>query len=296
MIYYFILAFVAIIIFIFRKGIVRITRTLIGVMSFFMGRRARSTLSIFKIIKPPLIEVQTYEEVISKIKGSKKIMNIHDILPMVETGDIFTFIGRTEKSYQIAIKWITASPVSHIGIVYKNDEGIYLIEADRVGFQKVDLHEIIHKYSRRFPLMIFRKLEYERDDIFHKKFEEFIQDYKNTPYTPMKSAEGKIELIKSALDIRIPLFKHDIFHNLEDVNTLFCSELVAVAYNKLGLLDLDDFLPSNEFTPADFSKINEHVQWGPERERLANLNMGKLGSEYFVHPEIGKNCELTIQS
>ena len=38
--------------------------------------------------------------------------------------------------------------------------------------------------------------------------------------------------------------------NAEDLSSLFCSELVAEAYQRLGLLG--DFLPSSEYTPADF--------------------------------------------
>jgi hypothetical protein len=214
---------------------------------------------------------------------------------MIETGDIFTFVGAIEKSYQMAIKWFTASPVSHVGICYKNNDGqVFLMEASRVGFINTDLHEIIHKYSKKYPLMIYRKLEVERTKQFYKNFENFVETHKDKEYTPIKTKEGLLELIKSAVDIRVPLYKKDIFHNKEDVSTLFCSELVAVAFNAMGILELDDYIPSNEYTPADFSNINEHIQWGPERERLKNLkNNASLVDEVFVHPEKGKDCILS---
>lgn len=296
-IYFFSILLIIIVVY-FRSLLKRIARTLIGVVSFFMGRKARSTMKIFWFLKPPLIEIQTYEEIIDKIKGSKRILNIHDVLPMVETGDIFTFVGRIQKPYQMAIKWFTASPVSHVGICYKDDdEQLFLIEADHIGFNKVDLHRIIHKYSRRFPLMIYRKLEVERNEKFHQNFKEFMEEYKDTPYTPMKTKEGLIELIKSAVDIRIPLFKTDIFHNKEERNSLFCSELVAIAFSYLGLLEIDEYIPSNEYTPADFSKINENIQWGPERERLKNLmNGAKLAEELFVHPEEDEDEKLNLNT
>jgi len=40
----------------------------------------------------------------------------------------------------------------------------------------------------------------------------------------------------------------------EDLSSVFCSELVAEAYQAMGLLDeYPDGLPSNEYTPIDFS-------------------------------------------
>jgi hypothetical protein len=273
---------------IFRKEFVQLVRTTLGVLSFFMGSKARHTMKLFFFIKPPLLEVETYEEVISKFRGNRQIMNIHDVLPLVETGDLFTFIGKVEKSYQMAIKWFTASPVSHVGICYKPDDGPpQFIEATRHGFESFDLHDRIHYFAGRYPLIIFRKLHAPRDDEFHTNFEKFIDENKEKEYTPMKTASGLIELMKSAMDLRVPILKYDIFHNKQDLSTLFCSELVAEAYSHVGILDLDDYIPSNEYTPADFSRINENWQWGPERERLDNLNKGAyLGDEIFVHPEV----------
>lgn len=274
---------------IFRKEFTQLIRTLIGTLAFFMGSKARLTMKFFFFMKPPLLEVETYEEVITKFKGDRKIVNIHDVLPMVESGDIFTFIGKVNKSYQMAIKWFTASPVSHVAICYKpaGDEEPKIIEATRRGFEMFDLHERIHYFSGKFPLMIYRKLQISRDETFHRNFEMFIEEHREKEYTPMKSASGLLELMKSAIDLRVPLFKFDLFHNKEDLATLFCSELVAEAYGHLGILELDDYIPSNEYTPADFSRINETWQWGPERERLEHLGGdAMLDKEIFVHPEV----------
>ena len=43
--------------------------------------------------------------------------------------------------------------------------------------------------------------------------------------------------------------------NEENLSSLFCSELVAEAYQSLGLLNVDK--PSNEYTPADFSALEK---------------------------------------
>jgi hypothetical protein len=243
-------------------------------------------MKIFWFVKPPLLEIKTYEEVISKYRKPKKIINVNDVLPMVETGDIFTFIGKVEKNYQMTIKWFTGSPVSHIGICKKEGDKLWIIEATRDGFTISDLHDRVDYFAYQYPLMIYRKLHVERDETFYQNFERFIEKNKDKEYTPMNTKHGVFELIKSSLDIRVPLFKHDLFHNKEDLTTLFCSELVAEAYGELGILELDDYTPSNEFTPADFSRINEHIQSGPEREKLNNLKKGAyLDEEIFVHIE-----------
>jgi hypothetical protein len=60
-----------------------------------------------------------------------------------------------------------------------------------------------------------------------------------------KYETNKIELLKAAYE--------GIFgENKEDLSSLFCSELVAEAYQKMGLLTEE--LPSNEYIPKDFSE------------------------------------------
>ena len=56
---------------------------------------------------------------------------------------------------------------------------------------------------------------------------------------------SKVELFKSAYD-------GPFGHNKEDLSSIFCSELVAEAYQRLSLLT--EKKSSNEYTPADFSE------------------------------------------
>ena len=71
-----------------------------------------------------------------------------------------------------------------------------------------------------------------------------------------------LELIKAAYD-------GPFGHNEEDLSSLFCSELVAEAYQRLGLLNNEK--PSNEYTPADFSE-----------KRGLELLRGKLEPEMII--------------
>lgn len=52
---------------------------------------------------------------------------------------------------------------------------------------------------------------------------------------------------------------HGLFvKNEEDMSSVFCSELVANAYQQLGLLDTAD--SSNSFMPKDFSSENHSLK------------------------------------
>jgi hypothetical protein len=58
--------------------------------------------------------------------------------------------------------------------------------------------------------------------------------------------QNKIKLIRSALDL---FWWHK---NKRDLRSIFCSELVAEAYQRVGLLDTAKV--SSEYTPSDFGR------------------------------------------
>ena len=71
----------------------------------------------------------------------------------------------------------------------------------------------------------------------------------------------KVQLLKSVND-------GPFGHNKEDLSSIFCSELVAEAYQCLGLLG--DEKPCSEYIPADFS----------------DRRMRKLKGHFFLSDEI----------
>ena len=75
--------------------------------------------------------------------------------------------------------------------------------------------------------------------------------------------KSKLEIIKAVYDG--PFGKNET-----DLSSLFCSELIAEAYQRMGLLDSS--LPSNEFTPKDFS----------EKGSLKLLLGASLGHEIYL--------------
>jgi len=177
-------------------------------------------------------------------------MKYEDIRDTLDTGDIVLFSGKGRISG--LIKWVTKSEWSHIGMVLRLVEWNMLLlwesttlskikdiqsgEA-RQGVQLVPLSERLKGYDGRVGI---RRLNYfdKYQAVDTMALMEFRREVKGRPYE-----RSKLELLKSAYDG--PFGKNE-----EDLSSLFCSELVAEAYQRLGLLT--EGTPSNEFTPADF--------------------------------------------
>lgn len=192
-------------------------------------------------------------------------MKYIDVLNQLKTGDIVLFSGKGGIS--TGIKWVTFSQYSHVGMVVNLPEYsvVTLMESTTLskvkdiesgqyikGVQIVPLNERVGSYDGKITV---RQLEgVSLDQSALRGLISFRNEVKGRAYET-----NKIELLKSAFDGYFG-------HNDENLSSLFCSELVAEAYQRLGLIS--DDLPSNEFTPKDFS-----VKGG------LKLLKGKLGKE-----------------
>ena len=193
-----------------------------------------------------------------------------DIRDNLKTGDIVLFSGNSLISN--GIKLVTNSIWSHVGMVLKIPEYnmVFVWESTTItkladaidgkvknGVQLILLSDRVNTYD---GTMSVRHLSHTMDE--HAIFElmKFRQEVRNRPYE-----QDKIELIKSAYDGWLG-------DNDEDLSSLFCSELVAEAYQRMKILS--ETLPSNEYTPADFSSVKSHkFEW---------LNGVSLGSEITI--------------
>lgn len=187
------------------------------------------------------------------------------------TGDIVLFSGKSGIS--AGIKWATLNRWSHVGMILRLPEYDFvtvwesttlsnLLDLDTKkpmkGVQLVPFSDRVNKYQgdiavRQLENIMFTKADIEKLMMLRKRIA-------GRPYE-----EDKIELMKAAYD-------GPFGRNAEDLSSLFCSELVAEAYQTLGLLSEAE--PANEYTPADFSK----------KGRLALLR-GRLGEEILVKSE-----------
>jgi hypothetical protein len=194
----------------------------------------------------------------------------------LKTGDVILFSGKSGISE--GIKFFTLSKWSHVGMVYKfndplDEKGtVFCWESTTIGnvedadtgrltngVQRVELSERLERcFAQRYEISI-RPLNKDLTPDMILQLNNFRHEVSGRPYE-----RNKIELIKSALDGHI--FKE----NKEDLSSLFCSELLAESFQRIGLLPED--VPSNEYTPKDFS----------QEKGLKLLNGYTLGSEMVL--------------
>lgn len=169
----------------------------------------------------------------------------------LKTGDIVLFSGKG--AFSETIKYVTLSRFSHVGMILKIPEYDFLtiwesttlsnikdLESNlpRKGVQLVPLSDRVQKYSGAISIRQLQGGELPIDSI--NSLMDLRKQLRGKPYE-----QSKIELLKSAYD-------GPFGFNSEDLSSIFCSELVAEAYQRLGLVS--ESKPSNEYTPADFSK------------------------------------------
>ena len=177
-----------------------------------------------------------------------------DIRGDLRTGDIILFSGKGGISH--AIKLTTNSKWSHVGMVLRlpESQAAFLWESTTLtnlkdaidgrvkrGVQLVLLSDRVRTYDGEASI---RHLHgYTVDNHSYLNLMQFRQEVRGRAYE-----QDKLELIRAAYD-------GPFGHNQEDLSSLFCSELVAEAYQRLGLLQQPpQGLPSNEYTPRDFAR------------------------------------------
>ena len=178
-----------------------------------------------------------------------------DVRSDLKTGDIVLFSGTSFTSS--VIKWGIGGKWSHVGIVVRTPafpdrvllwESTTLadladVETNRVqsGVQLVWLSARLATYHGSFKL---RALDTAITPEMDTALAQRRSQLSGRPYE-----QKKLELLESALDGWFGKSKHEHLHSL------FCSELVAEAYQAMGLLpESPPGLPSNEYTPRDFAR------------------------------------------
>lgn len=173
-----------------------------------------------------------------------------ELRPTLDSGDVLLFAG--ESRFSRGIKRLTGSHWSHAALVARprGDGPLLLWEATLdVDLADVVTHDVaagVHLYDLEHWLRHYggetaiRQLSVERTDAMRAALLAFYQEAAGRPYE-----RNRLELLRSVYDG--PLGRN----RKEDDASFFCSELVAEAYQRMGLLP--DHPPANEYTPRDFS-------------------------------------------
>ena len=209
---------------------------------------------------------------------SEYIEKYEDIRSSLKTGDIVLFSGN--KGIAPFIRLCTRSKWTHVGMVYKRGEDIFLWESTKIG-KVVDSEmgkkingvqlPLLSERIRRFPGEVaIRPISREIDEDMVRKLYDFRQKVKGKKYD-----NNTITLLMAAYDgIFIP--EEFVPDASNDLSSFFCSELIAATYQKIGLIPSKP--PPSEYTPADFSehgkvKLMKGYELGKEKlVKWNNLN------------------------
>lgn len=178
-----------------------------------------------------------------------------------KTGDILLFSGKSHSSN--SIKWVTLSDWSHVALVLRlpqydfpclweatTDVNIPCLEAGkaRPGVQLVPLLSRVRDYPGNIACRQLQSVELDPPRL--QRLAALRRRLAGRAYE-----SDTFELMGAAYDG--PLGEQE-----EDLRELFCSELVAEAYQALGLIQAGEaHKPSNEYVPADFSARWERLPW-----------------------------------
>lgn len=199
-----------------------------------------------------------------------------DIRDQLQTGDLALFSGKGGAS--TGIKWFTDCKWSHVGMLIRMPEWDTLLvwEATTLtnlrdiitgvahrGVQLVSFSDRLRSYDGNASI---RKLDVARTPEMQRALITMRAELKGRPYET-----DKVELLKAAYD-------GPLGANAEDLSSLFCSELIAETYQRMGLLPSGPgALASNEYTPRDFSEAGKRL----------SLQLGaRLGPEISVAHEL----------
>ena len=172
-------------------------------------------------------------------------MDYQGIRSSLKTGDIVLFHG-TGLIPRI-VRWWTGSPKwSHIALIVKSHDvdAVFCFESTTLnktgditagtqvrGVQLSALSSRIKTFNGRVAI---RRLEKPLTKLQEKKVYGFMKEVRGRAYE-----RDKMQLINAANN------------SAEDLTSIFCSELVAEAYQRAGLLPADK--PSNSYYPVHFS-------------------------------------------
>jgi hypothetical protein len=172
-------------------------------------------------------------------------MNLDEFVGTCRTGDIILCGGT--RWYSKIIEWFFNSPVSHIGLVYRdsNTSEIYMFQSKfwdgAHGVRLTPINDILDEFKNgRYQSLYTRKLDEHRTCQFHTTFKYILGITMDKKYD-----SDPLDWIKI-------IIQHD-FGNIHKTNEFICSALVAFAYIQLGYLTPD--VPWSILTPNEFSSV-----------------------------------------
>jgi len=194
------------------------------------------------------------------------------VLQVAKAGDIVLF--RTQGTLPAIQRTVLSSEYDHVAIVVSKNisqacrslnygSSLYLLESTNEGVHTYPLKSRLRAWHLSGAYIVIRRLIYEK--MSKGKIEKALQDFTS-------DAEGKSYGLNPIKLLR---------RKAEDKpsETYFCSELVASAYQTLGVLPKQDTLAASTYYPSSFA----------EKHDIHLINDAKLSHEVIVEfwqPEV----------
>ena len=175
---------------------------------------------------------------------------ILDVNATLHHGDIILFSGQTLFSH--SIRNFTNSRWSHCGMAVfdkRYDANVQIWDVSKKTFGgEVALYDLQSRIAAYEGAIAYRPLYQasQQRGLTAQDAADFSTIYNDLVGRPYETS--KLELFNAAFDAT--LFDYELARNDPDLTSIFCGELVAETYQRLGLLDSKT--PSNEYVPADF--------------------------------------------
>jgi hypothetical protein len=171
-----------------------------------------------------------------------KKLSYEEIRDSLKSGDIVLFSGYYISS--LIIKLFTRTKFNHIGLVYREPESNNVFIWESTKGKGVHLESLSDKIKSYRGKVYIRRIIFDRNTEFYKKFDDCINRYKGRPYEKF-NFRGFKELLNNCFDY-LPFFR-----NKKNLKNIFCLELAAQTLMDTGVI-YDDGYPSNEFDFGDF--------------------------------------------
>eukprot|EP00828_Plagiopyla_frontata_P043350 TRINITY_DN6731_c0_g1_i1.p1 TRINITY_DN6731_c0_g1~~TRINITY_DN6731_c0_g1_i1.p1 ORF type:complete len:268 (-),score=39.93 TRINITY_DN6731_c0_g1_i1:177-980(-) len=176
----------------------------------------------------------------------ENMMTLPTFNDRVETLDIILYRG--SQFGQKALRTMTNSSYDHVGFLVKQDNGrILLIESTTdqgVGYTYWDFFVEMEWY-KCYEKIVYRHLDVERKPQMIAAVEKFLKNVLHNNYSiSLKKLMQKQSVIQ----------QQDQQAQKDKTREFFCSELVASAYKRAGLLPQDK--SAMQYWPGDFAQKN----------------------------------------
>lgn len=167
-----------------------------------------------------------------------------------QTGDIVLFSWRG--GWRSTSTYLTFNRWTHLGMVVRSAEWdiVMLWEAtdlvnipdlgSGVGVPGVKIVPLTQRLATYPGQIAVRHLQVERTPEMMAALKAFRAEMRGKPFE-----KSKLEMFRS-------IFKWFFGRNKEDLSTIFCSEMVAAAWQRMGLLPMAP--ASNSYAPKDFTE------------------------------------------